>query len=707
MDLTGAWRAAIADDDVRREAVTMEFDDDHWTTLMVPGHWREHPVFAGQDGPVMHRRRFTAPPPDPGRRRWIEFDGIFYQADVWLDGAYLGDPEGYFVPHAFEVTGLQRLGTDHVLAVEVACPPPSGRNRVVTGAFQSDRGPAARWNPGGVWAPVTLTETGPARLDRLRVLCRDADDSRAHLLLGATVDLDEHRPVTVRTHVDGMLVDEAERPLATGSNELAWSIDVAAPRLWWPRSLGEQPLTEITVEILIDGESSHTITRRTGLREVAWNRWVCSINGERLVLKGADLLPTRLALGAASPHEVRHHVDLAVEANLDLLRVHGHIARPELYAAADEAGLLLLQDFPLTGRQARSVKGQAVEQARAAVDLLGHHPSIVMWIAHDEPDERDVTGELPRPTGRMRRAVGAQLPSWNRSVLDRWVKRAIEKADPTRPCVPHSGVGPHLPQLDGTDSHLWFGWRRGEMTDLERTARRVPRTVRFVSAFGAQSVPEHDVGLDPSRFPDLDLDHLREELGAEVTNLVARVPPDDHRTLRAWAEATRTYQAELVRHHVETLRRLKYRPNGGFCVFSLNEPAPAVSFALVDHAGRPKPAYDALRAACAPVIVVADRPPAYVTVGDTLDLAVHVVNDLRTPLDGAVVAATASWAGGEQQWRFGGDIPADECIRAGRIRLEIPETLGALTIDLRLDSESVTATNRYVTGVTVAPDPRS
>ena len=44
-------------------------------------------------------------PPD-SRRRWLTLGGIFYQADVWLDGAYLGDPEGYFMPHTFDITAL-------------------------------------------------------------------------------------------------------------------------------------------------------------------------------------------------------------------------------------------------------------------------------------------------------------------------------------------------------------------------------------------------------------------------------------------------------------------------------------------------------------------------------------------------------------------------------------------------------------------------
>lgn len=702
-DLAGAWKVAPADDDLRRGAISPDHDDDQWATLEVPGHWRTDPSFAESDGPVLFRRRFEVAPPPSGTRRWVTFDGIFYQADVWLDGAYLGDPEGYFVPHAFDVTALARLGSEHVLTVEVSCPPAAGRHRVVTGAFQAERGPAAHWNPGGIWGAVRVVDSGPVRIDRFRVLCRDADAERAHVLLDATLDAEERCIARVRTFVDGRPVAETERSLAAGANDVDWSLDIDAPRLWWPRALGEPLLTDITVEVSIDGRPSDSATRRTGLREVAWNRWTCSINGERLFLKGADLLPTTLAPAAVDDGVARRDVEAAADAGLDVLRVHGHVALAGVYDAADELGVLLIQDFPLSGRHTRSVRGQAVEQARRAVDLLGHHPSIAMWIAHDDPgDEHDPDAD--GTPGVFRRALRQQVPSWNRTVLDRWVKRAIERSDATRPCVPHSGVLPHLPQLDGTDSHLSFGWRTGQLGDLDRVARRLPRIVRFVSEFGAQAVPDSPVGIDASRWPELDVEHLRDVLGAEVDVLFARVPPADHPTFDDWRRATQAYQAEVVRHHVESLRRLKYRPTGGFCVFALNDPAPAVSYALLDHERVPKAAFDALATACAPVIVVADRPPDIVVPGDELDLAVHVVNDRRDELAPAVVHASASWNGGTRRWSFAGDVPADECVRAGRMRMVVPDTLGPLTIDLRLTSGALTATNTYTTAVTLLPD---
>ncbi|HSJ90826.1 MAG TPA: hypothetical protein VK917_02085 [Ilumatobacter sp.] len=703
MDLNGVWRVTPADDDLRRDAIGLDVDDSTWPEIDVPGHWRCHPDFAESDGPLLYRRRFTLPGPEPGRRRWITLDGVFYQADVWLDGAYLGDPEGYFFSHSFDVTALSRIGDEHVIAVEVACPPQRSHRgkRNITGIFQHWDGMDRSWNPGGLWRPVKVYDTGPVRADRFRVLCRDADETRAHLVLHADLDSEQSRRVTIRTSVDGEDVSEHEHRLAAGMNEVNWSLDIADPDLWWPRALGGQPLTEISIELVTDGVVSDRRTRRTGLRHVAWNNWSCSVNGERLFLKGANLLPTRAAIGNATEAELRRDVELAVEAGLDAVRVHGHIAPRAVYDAADELGLLILQDFPLQWGYARSVRGRAVSQARVAVDELGHHPSIVQWNAHNDPAAVAIGIERDTPRARLRYVAAHQLPSWNKTVLDRWVKRSIEKADPTRLTVPHSGVLPHFPLLDGTDSHFYFGWYHGDVRDIERVARRVPRLVRFLSEFGAQAVPDSNDFLDAERWPDLDWEQLEVRHGLQKWVFDERVPPDEFATFDEWRRATQVYQAELIRHHVELLRRLKYRPTGGFCVFALNDPAPVVSWSVLDHERRPKLAWEALRHACEPVIVVADRPPPIVSPGERLRLGVHVVNDRRTAVEPAVVDIEATWAGGRRRWRFGGGVGPDDVARVGTLDLDVPDTLGALRIDLTLSADEVATTNHYASAVTI------
>src|SRR5690606_32942568 len=134
----------------------------------------------------------------------------------------------------------------------------------------------------------------------------------------------------------------------------------------------------------------------------------------------------------------------------------------------------------------------------------------------------------------------------------------------------------------------------------------------FVAAFGAQAVPsgEGAAFARPERWPDLDWDRLEARHGLEKAVLDRRVLPEGYATFAGWRDATQRYQATLVRRHVEELRRLKYRPTGGFAQYLLADGHPGITWSVLDHERRPKLGYEALRAACRPVIVVADRLPA-------------------------------------------------------------------------------------------------
>ncbi len=195
MDLGGKWQVACSDDELRRAFADPEFDDSGWDQLDVPGHWRSHLAFAASDGPVLYRRHFTSDPPKPDCRTFLTFDGIFYQGDVWLDSEYLGDTEGYFFPHTFEVTGPVEARRDHLLAVEVACARPSDlkAKRNLTGVFQHWDCIDPEWNPGGIWAPVRIETTGPVRIRWLKVLCREATDDAATLEIEAELDTQDPR----------------------------------------------------------------------------------------------------------------------------------------------------------------------------------------------------------------------------------------------------------------------------------------------------------------------------------------------------------------------------------------------------------------------------------------------------------------------------------------------------------------------------------
>ena len=302
----------------------------------------------------------------------------------------------------------------------------------------------------------------------------------------------------------------------------------------------------------------------------------------------------------------------------------------------------------------------------------------------------------PIGNAALRYVAGQQLPSWNKTILDRWVKRAFEQADETRPVIAHSGVLPHLPQLDGTDSHLYFGWYHGDERDIAGVRRvdaadgAVRQRVRRPG--GARSRRLHGA----ERWPDLDWAMLQERHGCRSMRSTKFVPPSTYATFDEWREATQRYQATLLRHHIETLRRLKYRPAGGFCFFMFNDACPMVSWSVLDHERHPEARLSSGRR-CLPTGDRGRRPLA----GDGdgrrgLALDVHVVSDVRRLLEDTVCTAKLSWPGGSHAWRWGGDVPPDSCVRVGTIQFVVADTPGELWLDLIVEHGDEIATNRDV-----------
>ena len=279
-----------------------------------------------------------------------------------------------------------------------------------------------------------------------------------------------------------------------------------------------------------------------------------------------------------------------------------------------------------------------------------------------------------------RYVAGQELPTWNRTILDRSVKRAIERADGSRPVVAHSGVLPHPPKLDGTDSHLYFGWYYGDERDLPGFAAGDPPAWCASSPSSApRRCPRTPTSWSPSAGPTStgsgSADHHDLQKAVFDRRRARRRPSPPSTT---GAPATAGYQALVVKHHVEQLRRLKYRPTGGFAVFLLNDAHPAVTWSVLDHDRAAKAGYHALIEACRPVIVVADRLPAgRRRRAPPLALDVHVVS--RPPRrrragrghGPPVLAGRRSRRGGG-----GATVAADACARVGIVRFVVPDAPG-------------------------------
>jgi len=437
-------------DDIRRSVGDPARSID-WFDAVVPGEWRYEENPADHSSSVMYRATFDTPTLDDHHRLFVQSDGIFNQADLWLDGAYLGDQDDYFLRHHHDITALVRLERHHELLIEVN----GGRHA-------------------GIWQPLLLRRTGPALLRSVRVLCRDASDSRAHFLITAQINVAQSCISTIRTSADGVVISSRGQSLSRGDNMVTWTVDIDNPPLWWPWALGDQKFVSIDIEVEVDGETSDSYHCRTGVREVSMNNWVLTVNGERMYAKGAYVRQHDIDLGRVNADDLRHDIALAKDAGLDLLRIRRHVAHPAVYDAADDLGLLLWQDMPErpNGKRGRKL---AARWAKGIVDTLGHRPSVALW---------------------------------HHNVLDRFSHRHLTRTDPTRPAIGH--VSTAIPRQWNMHPKLASIYDSlGAIGDEFVSATAVaPNLARFVTHEETNLIHSHQNMTDPRQLR-LTLEHLR------------------------------------------------------------------------------------------------------------------------------------------------------------------------------------------------------
>ena len=239
-------------------------------------------------------------------------------------------------------------------------------------------------------------------------------------------------------------------------------------------------------------------------------------------------------------------------------------------------GLLLWQDFPLQWGYARGMRKQAVRQAREMVDLLGHHPSIALWCAHNEPLAVDVQPGEPMPTpeaaaDRRRRCSsrrGTRTCSTARSRVPCTGPTRAARWTRTRACSPGSGARAPTPTSTSAGT-----------TDARRARARAPARCRGSPASSPSSAPrrcrEPADFMEPERWPDLDWDRLFERHalpeGCSSTATCRRPSLDSFDDV---ARRDPGYQAALIQLQVEDLRRLKYEPDRRVLPLLLRRRAP-------------------------------------------------------------------------------------------------------------------------------------
>ena len=616
-ELKAGWRMAIATlgEGEDRGFARLDYDDDGWAPVAVP---RLHGATAGNEA-IWYRLRF--PRPRHRQRTLLRFDGAFLVANVWLNGRLLGSHYGYFAPFTFDISSF--LLEENILAVCIEAPVETdlAAKRHLMGLFSdSDAKPYPSrelgalseqyvWHvPMGLWRPVWLEQVGHVVAEWMHCESQLEQGDLARLKLRSRLRNLDGRimtgELTIRVGADnfqGGAPLEMRRGFRLGGHEVQdvlVELALPDPQLWYPWAHGDPAMYRAEVEVVADERKSSSLKETFGIRETSLQTraegWTFAVNDRAMFMRGATYC-SEFFLDAASDELLQSDLQLARQANMDMLRLNAHLEPPALYDAADRSGMLIWQEMPVIGSYVHRADQRSVAFFREAVQaqieelahLLFNHPSVVVYTVHtDPPWSRSLAWLGERHTEQLNRDVDEEAAASLRSL------------DESRPVIAGGG---------DQDVHCGIGWAHGHWRDLANLSPG------FVSEVGAQALPNANspVWRHFNRgWPVADDDESWRYAGYQPAEWQASGfgPPSAHPTRDACIRSSQEYQAHLLRFAIDRWRREKFAHCGGVLVHQFVDGFPAISASILDHARRPKRAFRAVSEAFAPLYLTVDLP---------------------------------------------------------------------------------------------------
>ena len=465
------------------------------------------------------------------------------------------------------------------------------------------------WGPrlvtSGIWRPVYLEGWSGARISDVFYRQQEVTARRARVEVEVEIasvrDLAE-AVVTVASPGEGIEAS-VTAPLRSGINKVTVPLDIASPKLWWTRELGEPHLYEFRASVAA-GDASDSRTTRIGLRSLRLVRdkvadgttFYFELNGEPLFAKGANYIPCDVFLPRVTRAVYEKTIDDAAAVNMNMLRVWGGGVYEDdvFYELCDERVILVWQDFmfacsvyPAEGAWLENVRLEAEDNIRR----LRNHPSIAVWCGNNECNEAWFGW------GWNTRYAEQGHPEWDRIIGDQLRRQyyevlpeAVAACSPGTPYHPSSPWSRHEGTSENSegDTHFWKVWHsRAPIADYNATRSR------FFSEYGFQSFPEYASVL---RFApeerDWDIESevmMAHQRGGDFANMRIRQYLEDEywpaRDFRTFLYMSHVLQGDAIKTAIEAHRRDK-----PYCWGSLfwqhNDCWPVASWASRDYYGR-------------------------------------------------------------------------------------------------------------------------
>jgi len=410
-----------------------------------------------------YRRTFSLPSSDKGRALWIEFDGVYRNCLVWLNGVCLGRNSTGYGSFYYDISRQANYGGTNTLVVRV----------------DATRTEGWFYEGAGIYRHVWLVKTGAVHVAHWGTFVTSAVDNRdAEVSAQTTVRNDSARPVNAK--VTSVIVDSDGRAVAVsdpvvvaidkdGEETLTQKLKVPDAQLW---SLQNPHLYKLSSRVEVDGTLSDVYETPFGIRTIKWDaNQGFLLNGQHVFLKGTANHQDAAGVGIAVPDALNEwRLGQLKKFGCNAYRTAHGPATPELLDACDRLGVLVFTEQRRIGHTAESFGNLENLVLRDR-----NHPSIIAW---------GLCNEELSAQGKDEFAQSLAVPNQN----------LVHKLDLTRPvtCAMNWDWGNGFSKvLDVQGFNYWFqgthAKNRGHFLTIDEFHAAFPNKPAFGSEEGSTS----------------------------------------------------------------------------------------------------------------------------------------------------------------------------------------------------------------------------
>lgn len=392
IEFNGGWRFNLGDVEA---AQTETFDDSGWRQLNLPHDWAIEGSFseanpAGAGGGALpggigwYRKHFTVDQLKPGQRVFVDFDGVYMNSSVFVNGTLVGTRPNGYISFRYDITDLLHEG-ENTIAVKV----------------DNQLQPNSRWYSGcGIYRNVWLTIVNPVYVEKWGTYVTtpvvDAESATMAVTTSVFNSSDNKVDVEIRTSIinrDGRKVASQSSPLtldAQSSGNLKQTLPIDKPVLW---DIDNPYLYKILTEVVDNGKVIDNYNTTAGIRTFRFDaKDGFYLNGKNLKIKGVCMHHDLGALGSAiNTRAIERQLQILREMGCNSIRTSHNPPAPELLDLCDKMGFIVQDEtFDMWRKKKTAYDYSLYFNEWHERDLTDHilrdrnHPSVMMWSIGNE-----------------------------------------------------------------------------------------------------------------------------------------------------------------------------------------------------------------------------------------------------------------------------------------------------------------------------------